>query len=256
MGLLIVLTQLTQALRFIPQAALSAIIYVAIANLICFSDFCRAWKHSKKDFFTMIVTTTFTFVFETSIGLAVGIGCSVAMYCIFDIILAKSHTPRLFQNKTDGKNVDVLRLESDLNFLTASKIKDFIVALVVKAPEQPSATNRSLFLRYAISSRLDSILKPNIRVGVDEIPKAIVIDMCLVKTVDLSGLEALGGAFEEVRLKGVKVSIINVNPEITAYLTKFGIKSDKSDEEINFEKYEKQYFILWIFGQVNLTQLI
>lgn len=194
----------------------------------------------------MLVTTTFTFVYETSIGLAVGLGCSVAMYCIFDIILAKSHTPRLFQNKKDGKNVDVLRLESDLNFLTASKIKDFIVALVVKAPEQPSATNRSLFLRYAISSRLDSILKPNLRVGVEEIPKAIVIDMCLVKTVDLSGLEALEGALEEVRLKGVKVAIINVNPEITTYLTKFGIQSDISDDEINFEKYEKQYFMdLW-----------
>jgi MFS superfamily sulfate permease-like transporter len=74
LGLLIVLTLFTSGLRFIPSAALSAIIYVAIANLITFSDFWQAWKHSKKDFFTMIVTTTFTFVFDTSIGLAVGLG--------------------------------------------------------------------------------------------------------------------------------------------------------------------------------------
>jgi anti-anti-sigma regulatory factor len=130
--------------------------------------------------------------------------------------------------------------------LTAAKIKDFIVALVVKAPEQPPATSRSLYLRYAISSRLDRLLKPNIRIGVDELPKAIVIDLCLVKTVDLSGLDALEGAIEEVRLKGVKVAIINVNPEVNAYITKFGIHSDPSDENINFEKYEKQYFVdLW-----------
>lgn len=245
---MIVLTQFTKGLHFIPQAALSAIIYVAIANLISFSDFWRAWKHSKKDFFTMVVTTTFTFVFDTSIGLAIGLGCSVLMYCVFDIILAKSHSPRLFTTRRtdDGKEVDVLRIESDLNFLTAASIKDFIVALIVKAPVQPPVTNKSLYLRYEISSRLDRILKPNVRRGVDELPKAIVIDMCLVKTVDLSGLEALESAIHEVRLKGVKVAIININPEINAYLTKFGITSDESSDDINFEKYEKQYFMdLW-----------
>jgi MFS superfamily sulfate permease-like transporter len=246
LGLLVVLTQFTSGLRFIPSAALSAIIYVAIANLITFSDFWSAWKHSKKDFFTMVVTTTFTFVFDTSIGLAVGLGCSVAMYCIFDIVLAKSHSPRLFTSRREGREVDVLRIESDLNFLTAARIKDFIVALVVMAPEQPPATSRSLYYRHAISSRLDQILKPNIRIGVDELPKAIVIDMCLVKTVDLSGLDALEGALEEVRLKGVKVAIINVNPEVNAYLTKFGIHSDPSSEDVDFEKYEKEYFMdLW-----------
>jgi MFS superfamily sulfate permease-like transporter len=246
LGLLVVLTLFTSGLRFIPSAALSAIIYVAIANLITFSDFWQAWKHSKKDFFTMVVTTTFTFVFDTSIGLAVGLGCSVLMYCVFDIILAKSHTPRLFTSRREGRGVDVLRIESDLNFLTAAKIKDFIVALVVKAPEQPPATSRSLYLRHAISSRLDQLLKPNIRIGVDELPKAIVIDLCLVKTVDLSGLDALEGAIHEVRLKGVKVAIINVNPEVNAYLTKFGIHSDSSGDDINFERYEKQYFVdLW-----------
>ena len=244
------MTQFTKSLHFIPQAALAAIIYVAIANLICFSDYWRAWKHSKKDFFTMLVTTTFTFVYDTSVGLAIGLGCSVFMYCVFDIILAKSHSPRLFtaRRSNDGKDVDVLRIESDLNFLTASSIKDFIVALIVKAPTQPPATNRSLYLRYEISSRLDRILKPNIRRGVDELPKAIVIDMCLVKTVDLSGLDALESAIHEVRLKGVKVAIININPEINTYLTKFGITSDESTEELNFERYEKQYFMdLWSF---------
>lgn len=80
------------------QAALSAIIFVAIANLIHFRDFWHAWKYSKKDFFTMTITFIFVFVYETSIGLAVGLGTSVLVYCVFDIVLAKSHKPRCVDN--------------------------------------------------------------------------------------------------------------------------------------------------------------
>ena len=32
----------------------------------------HAWKHSKKDFFVLVVTLTMVFVFNTGIGLAIG----------------------------------------------------------------------------------------------------------------------------------------------------------------------------------------
>ena len=116
-GVIIVLTAMSKTLEFIPIAVLASVIFVAIANLLHFRDFWHMWKYSKKDFFVSMVTMTFVFVFDTSIGLAIGLGTSVLVYCIFDIVLAKSHEPRLFSASRDGNNVDIVRIESDLNFL-------------------------------------------------------------------------------------------------------------------------------------------
>jgi MFS superfamily sulfate permease-like transporter len=126
------------------------VIFLAISNLINASDFCMAWKHSKKDFFTMLVTMIFTFVYDTEIGLALGIGTSVLMYCVVDIILSQFRKPRLFASPDE--RVQVVRLESDLNFLTAFPIKDFIANLAVKEPDAPVVTNRSEYYRFQIAS--------------------------------------------------------------------------------------------------------
>jgi MFS superfamily sulfate permease-like transporter len=203
-------------------------------------------KYSKKDFFTMIVTITFTFVFDTSIGLAVGIATSIVVYCVFDIIFAKSHDPRLFHSSREGGEVDVVRIESDLNFLTSARVKDFIAALVLEAPSRLAVTNKSELYRFHVSSVFDKVFKPNLLAGVQELPKAIVVDLCIVKTVDLSGLEAMAGVSKEVRSKGVRIAFINAAPDIADKLESFGIKSDTSTAAVNFEEYEIAYRLdLW-----------
>jgi hypothetical protein len=59
-------------------------------------------------------------------------------------------------------------------------------------------------------------------------------------------MEALGSAMSEVRAKGVLVALINVNPEIDATLSQFGVKSDKSTKHVSFERYEDAYRMdLW-----------
>jgi MFS superfamily sulfate permease-like transporter len=245
-GVLIVLSSMTKQLEFIPQAALSAVIFVAIANLIHFKFFWEVWKYSKKDFFTALVTLTFTFVFDTSIGLAIGLGCSVLMYLVFDIIFSKSHEPRLFVASKDGGEIDVVRIESDLNFLNAFRIKDFITSLVLMRPVEPEVTNRSEFIRFKISQAFDRFLKPNLLAGVDKLPKAVVIDLCIVKTVDITGLTSLQEALDECRKHKVLVALINVSPDVRRHFNRFGIRSDKSTEEVDFEEYEKAYELdLW-----------
>jgi len=61
---------------------------------------------------------------------------------VFDIILSRFHSPRLFTRQSEDEDVDVVRIESDINFLTATRVKDFIVALTLKPPELPSTSNR------------------------------------------------------------------------------------------------------------------
>jgi MFS superfamily sulfate permease-like transporter len=85
---------------------------------------------------------------------------------------------------------------------------------------------------------------------------AIVIDLCRVKTVDISGLQALQESLKEVRDRGVLAAVINPSPHIQPILIKFGIKSDLSTEEIKFEEYEEAYRLeLWIEQDI-LTAMI
>jgi len=90
------------------------------------------------------------------------------------------------------------------------------------------------------------VLKPNLVAGVTVLPKALVIDMCIVKTIDICGLDAIANAMKEVRSKNVLVAIINAYPEIDACLKSFGITSDNSILEVKFEEYEDTYRVdLW-----------
>jgi sulfate permease, SulP family len=261
-SLCIVLSSMTSALRFVPQAALSAVIFVAISNLINLSDIWKTWKHSKKDCLTIIVTIIFTFVYDTSVGLAVGIGCSCLMFLIVDLVLSANHEPRLFESSdhtatstTSGMSTDqvvhVVRLESDINFLTAFKIKDFITSLAILIPNIPTSpsANWSEYYRHHISTFLDYYLQPNLPLGVKTLPQAIIIDLCIVKSIDYTGLETLTSICHELREKHVLVYLINIHPYVQESLTRFKIQNDESTKEINFEKYEKLYQMdLWSHG--------
>lgn len=245
-GVIVVIRSLATSLYYIPMAVLAAVIFVAISNLLHLEDFWHMWKYSKKDLFVAITTLIFSFVFDTSIGLAVGLGVSLGVNVIFDIVLAKSHEPRLFSSSRDGADVDVVRIESDLTFLMAAKIKDFIGTLVLEVPKAPEVSNKSEYYRFQISYALDSVFKPNLLGGVTKLPKAIIIDLCIVKSFDFSGLEALEGAICEVRKKGVLVALINGSPEVREALAVFGIENDKSTAEVDFERIEKMYRVdLW-----------
>lgn len=193
----------------------------------------------------MIVTIVITFAFDSSIGLAIGLGTSVLVYCVFDIILSETHTPRLFTKTTDD-DIEVVRIESDVNFLTAAMIKDFLVGLTQERVAPPPNTNVQESIRYEIASVFDKVLKPNLLEGVEKMPKAIVIDMCIVKTLDISGLEALESAIHEVRVRKVLVAFINANPFVQKILDNYGIRNDASTPEVNFESLEECYRLdLW-----------
>ena len=83
---------LTPYFYYIPNAALAAIIWVSIFNLLSFGDMWEAWKHSKPDFLVMLVTLIFTFTFETSIGLAAGIAASLLVY-LYSIVFSPLSVP-------------------------------------------------------------------------------------------------------------------------------------------------------------------
>jgi MFS superfamily sulfate permease-like transporter len=235
--ILTALGTLTRTFQYIPQAALAAVIWVAITTLINVSDFWECWRHSKKDFFTMSATFAIVFIFDTSIGLAVGIGCSVLVYLV-EVAFSRITAPLLVASCKDNSGVDIVKLEGDLTFLTSARVKDFIAELTITVPPKPNRdAGTSEYLFGTVSGAFDAVLRPHLLTGVDELPKAIVVDMALVRLIDITGIQALSEAMQDARRKGCIVVIYNVHEEIQRKLVKFGIKNDSSRGGTDVSEY-------------------
>jgi len=214
---LLALSLLTPQFFYIPQAALSAVIFVALQSLVNFPDLWEVYKHNKKDFVVMLTTLLLTFTLETSYGLAAGIGLSL-MFFIGDVAFSYETRPYIHSapNEEGNLGVEVVRLQGDLTFVQAARVKDFIVSLVLKeAAAAGSAATRSENIRLKIAAAFDSVLLPRLLAGLNKtIPKAIVVDMAQVRVCDVTGLAALSEVMMDVRRAGVLIALINMTPAV------------------------------------------
>jgi SulP family sulfate permease len=216
-SILLALGVATKTFFFIPQAALAAVIWVALYNILGFTEFWEAYKSSFKDFFVMLITFVITFVFDTSIGLAAGIGAALLVF-LFETVLSVRNVPVVRQVGKGRQVIELIRLNNTLNFMTIPRIKDFIDIGILMRPDPPHA---------------------------------IIIDCVDVKHIDLTSLKA----FEEIRDHCHELSIIfvmvNLIDEVKCELMKFNVVSDELDvdlpvliEENDEEDKAKHYDIL------------
>jgi len=242
--ILIALRFLTRTFQYIPQPSLSAVIFAAVWNLISLSDFWHAWKHSKKDFFTMLTTAVITFVFDTSVGLAVGIACSVLVY-LSDVAFNKANAPEVLVAKEINNGVDVLKLNGDLNFLTSARFKDFFNTRIIleDVPNAEDTIGDRLF--KTISGAFDYALIPVKEVRVTQLPKAIALDMTAVRVIDLNGLEEIAESARAARIRGIKFVAFNIFvKEISDSITKYGVFNDQSTDDVDLSQYINQSTLL------------
>lgn len=234
---LIAIAALSETFYYIPKAALSAVIFVAIYGLISITDFWEAWKHSKKDFLVMIITFIFVFVYETGEGLAIGIGSSLAVY-LFEIIYSPMRAPRLVSAQNDNNGIDVIKIDTELTFITVDRLKDFVGGLTKKASVPPPETaiyQDKLF--YKITNTLDRTITLHYKPGLPQLPKAIVLDLSGVPFADLTAIQGLHELRMELQIKGVGFVTMNANEHISRQLKKFGVVNSKSTPDVNLDHY-------------------
>lgn len=214
---LLSLGTLTTSFYFIPNAALSGIIFTAVTNLISPSDFYEAWIHSKNDFFTMLITFIITLVFDTSLGLAAGVGVSIVML-LKDIIFAPDSKPffEIMPSNEDSDDVDAIEKGSDAEALNPG-VADLTVQIV-------RLNNDLVFLTAPMikDTLVDEIL--NKRGNKFE---ALIIDFTDVKLVDISGMMALRECASHTRAKKLRFVLVNVRSKIHQKLAKFGVITDQ-----------------------------
>ena len=90
-------------------------------------DLWEAWKHNKKDCFIMLLTLVLTFVFDTAVGLAAGIGTSVLFY-LGDLAFASFTAPVAFY-ADHGSGIEEVILQGDLTFIQCSRFQNFMDSL-------------------------------------------------------------------------------------------------------------------------------
>jgi sulfate permease, SulP family len=122
--ILVALGVFTKAFYFIPLAALSAVVMVAVLGLIDFHEFWTAWKLSKKDFLVMFSTFVFTFIYDTEIGLGIGIALSIVLL-LKDLAYSLESKP--ISKAINYKGVEIIRLNSNLVFVSAETIKSTLI---------------------------------------------------------------------------------------------------------------------------------
>lgn len=188
----------------------------------------------------MIVTFTLVFVYGTSVGLAVGLGFSLIVY-LGDIVMNRQYDPTLESFSATNDGITVVKLNSDLNFLTYTRIKDFITTLTIREPPVPDAnTSRADYIFHTVTTAMDTMLVPKSKSCMyckNALPLAIVIDMEFTRVVDITGLQALAEMLSEARDKGVKGVIINVDKTLVSQFIKYGIKNDSSTPIVNLDRY-------------------
>lgn len=200
----IALSTLTSTFQYIPNAALAAIIWVAIIPLVHEVTYAwPMWKHSKQDFFVIAVTFVITFAIDTAVGLAVGLGVSV-LILLYNAAYLSLTAPTTYRpadkpevtaplNLPD-EGVVYVRINNDLTFLSGPRIRDYIQQDIVE-------------------TQFESI-------------KAVAIDFQGSRVLDYTGLLSLQEILYHGHIRGVKVMFLNATPYIAAQIAKFGLDFD------------------------------
>jgi len=233
--LLLALGVLTKYFFYIPNAALSAVIWVALFNLLSFHEMWDCWKYSKSDFVVVIITFVFTFVYDTSVGLAIGIGASFGVLA-FHLIFSPTVRPRPVEKiaeqeiqTTCSADVHVVSLGGDLSFLSAFSLKAYFDPFFVPVPEEISEIkNKQEYLFRSITYKLDEFFGKLPKPRPFPTPPKFIIDFSKTFYADISGMIALKEIIESGRAVGVRFSFVNFVPEtgLQQKLTKFGVIPD------------------------------
>ena len=237
---IVALNSLTGTFQYIPNAALSAVIWAAIWSLISWSDAWECWKHDKRDFFVLMLTWTISLGLDTATGLAAGLSAA-AGFLIVDMAFGKPNDLQHLKKAKDNNGVDVVRIHQEINFIAIGRIKDFIISLTFVNNAEIAANVKDAYLGdqifHKVTATLDNILTVNKTVYYSEAPRAIVVDFSFVHLIDLTGLQGIDEIQREVRRQGVAVVFINVLPQLQRELSKFGIINNDSTSDNNLDEY-------------------
>jgi SulP family sulfate permease len=173
--------------KYIPLAALSAILLVVAVRMAEWHTFVELWHGPRTDFAVMIATFALTVAFD----LTAGVGCGMVMAVILFVRRMEEMTHvRLLTPDSDTE------MEGGLS-LRGKAVPAGVVLFRINGP-----------LFFAAADKLEVALR-----GSGGRPQVVIFRMRLVPLMDASGLHALEVAVEKMQRDGVQVLLTAVQPQ-------------------------------------------
>jgi sulfate permease, SulP family len=201
------------AMRYVPLAALAAILCVVAWNMAEVEHFRNLLRGPRGDRLVLLVTFTLTVVFDLTVAIEAG------------VVLAAF----LFMHRM----AEVVEIDRDVALLNedAEESGDD----VNQRARLPAGVEVFQFagpLFFAVANRLDSLLDAYV-----DKPRMLILRMRLVPMIDASGVHALQQFLKRCRHSGIHVVLSGLQPQPQAVLRRMGlVEGDGLSFAENFER--------------------
>ncbi len=205
-GILLAAMFLTPLLYFLPKAALSSIIIVAVLSMLDFSMLKKTWAYSKPDFWAVAVTITLTLLMGVKIGVSAGVILSMVLYLyaatkphIAEVgrVPDTEHYRNILRHSVEtSPTIVTLRIDANLFFGNARFLEDYILERVVG----------------------------------DENLKHVILQCTAINEIDMSALESLETIIDRLNSFNIKLHLSEVKGPVMDRLKHTHFLQDLSGE--------------------------
>ncbi|MGF1637643.1 MAG: SulP family inorganic anion transporter [Cyclobacteriaceae bacterium] len=221
---LITLLFLTPLFYYLPATVLSAIIIMAVKNLIDLKEPLRLWHADRRDFYMLMVTFIVTLGFGIITGLVTGVLVSITM-----MVFRTSYPHYAVLGRLEGTTY----FRNVLRFKKALQRPDM---LVIRYDSQLYFGNANYFR--------DTILR-HVHMKGKEL-KIFVLNAEAINAIDSTGLEVLAELHEELRARDIMFYLSGVKGPVRDVLARNGLMEKIGKENFFIhtveavEKFEEQ----------------
>lgn len=173
--------------RFIPLAALSAVLIAVALRMAEWHTFIELWRGPRADFGVLVAAFGLTVVFDLTIGVGAGLIMAVVLFLrqMEEVTHIRLVTP---ESEVEGAGSHSIR---------GKDIPDDVVLYRIEGP-----------LFFAAAEKLDVALRSS-----GGRPRAVIFRMRNVPAMDASGLHAFTVAIEKLHRDGIRVVLTAVQPQ-------------------------------------------
>ncbi|XP_070580297.1 sodium-independent sulfate anion transporter-like isoform X2 [Ptychodera flava] len=179
---LLALAFLTETFRFIPMAALAAVIISAVLQMVECRIILRLWKLCKLDLFPWFVTL----VFSLTLGIEIGIGIGIAVDIL--VVLYKTAKPKV---QAVNREILVLKLSHGVHYPAVEHITTSVLEKGLEQNKDDDDEERENLL-----------------------PKAVILDCSHMYTVDYTTVQGMTELIYEYKRAGVRLVFAGLEPSI------------------------------------------
>jgi high affinity sulfate transporter 1 len=192
---------LTPLFRNLPEAALAAIVIVAIAGMFKVKEMWRLYRVRKADFALALVALLGVLIFEVVVGLSIAVATSLL------VLIARASAPKL----------SILgRVPDSIDFSDVRRHPDnrTIPGLVIVRP------NEGLF--FANATSLAEEIRDEV-LSSDPPARAVLLDLEMTFDLDVPSLDALVELKEGLAEEGVDLMLVRVHQDVREMLKHSGV---------------------------------